>query len=348
MSAETTEWLNTFQLIGLTDPIYGRGNAWHKDEAMQKRLGLEQNHYPHAIPVEDVLRRLFNWQAVEAEVIIRAKDNTGRIIEAVDRTRKAIVRSDDPSTVFNVFKSTYTIHQYEEWLLKNVSNIIDDSDLVIGTAGLLRRGGKAYVTVELPETVKTPMGFDIRPHLLACTSHDGTLSTTFQLVSTIVVCDNTLAGALGEATPQHKVRHSKHSIGKLQSVRDALTIVHEYTDELTVELERLAQQAVTDAEFNAIVDHLFPVDFSADARPQAQARATNKQGLIKHIYREDERVKPWTGTKLGVYQAFNTYAHWFAGADKNRAERNALNGIYGKTGEFDAQVLKTIDALVGV
>lgn len=346
MSAETTEWLNTFQLIGFTDPQYGRGTAWHLDEALQKRLGLERNHYADAIPVDDVLRRLFYWKAIEADIVIRAKDENGNTIESIDPTRKAIVRSDDPSTVFNVFKSGYTIHQYENWLLSNVANLVDDSDLSIGTAGLLRRGGKAYVTIELPETVKTPSGFAIRPHLLACTSHDGTLSTTYQLVSTIVVCDNTLAGALGEKTPTHKVRHSKHSIGRLQTVRDALTLVHEYTDDLTLELERLSSQAVTDNEFQAIVEHLIPVDLSAEARPQVTARAQNKQELLRHIYKTDERVTPWTGTALGVYQAFNTYAHWFAGSDKNRAERNALNGIYGKTEAHDQQVLKTIKELV--
>ena len=346
MSKETTQYLNTYQLIGCTDPIYGRGNAWHNNPALRAQLGLEDNHYPHGIPVEDVLRRLFNWNAVEAEVLIRAINNEGKMIEVVDNTRKAIVRDDDPSTVFGVFKTNYQIHQFKQFTIDNVANLIDDANLVIGTAGLLRNGGKAYVTIELPETIKTPSGFDIRPHLLACTSHDGTLSTTYQLVSTIVVCDNTLAGALGEKTQQVKVRHSKHSIGKLQTVRDALQLVHEYSDELMLELERLSTQKVTDNEFQAIVDHIIPVDLSTGARPQSQARAQNKQELIRHIYKNDERVSPWTGTSLGVYQAFNTYNHWFAGSDANRSERNKLNGIVGKTEDSDRLVLNTIKQLV--
>jgi len=345
MSQETSEWLNTYQLIGYTDPIYGRGNAWHDNKALRAKLGIEDNHYAGAIPVGDVLRRLYNWKAVEAEIVIRAKDDQGRTIEAIDPDRKAIVRSDDPSTIFNVFKSGYQIHQYEQWLIKDVANLVDD-DLNIGTAGLLRRGGKSYVTLELPETIKTPSGFDIRPHLLACTSHDGTLSTTYQLVTTIVVCDNTLAGALGEKTPQVKVRHSKHSIGRLQTVREALSLVHEYTDDLTIELERLALQQVTDNEFQAIIDHLVPVDLSVDARPQVQARAQNKQELIRNIYKTDTRVSAWTGTSLGVLQAFNTYNHWFAGSDTNRDERNKLNGITGKAEANDRAVLDAIKNLV--
>lgn len=332
MSAETMSWLNRNICVGFTDPIYGRGNAWHYRADLQ---GDEPNHYPHAIPLEDVLRRLFYWKALEADIVVRATDEDGFVSEYVDASRKAIVRSDDTSTVFGVFKSGYQPHQYQEWLLNNVANIIDDSDLSIGGAGLLRNGGKAYVQVEMPETIKTPMGFDIRPHLLACTSHDGTLATTYQLVSTVVVCDNTLAGALGESTPQHKVRHSKHSIGKLQSVRDALNIVHEYSDNLMAELERLAQQSVTDQQFQRIIEKLAPISLDLDVRPQVKARAENKQELLRHLYQHDPMVAPWKGTALGVLQMWNTFNHHHTGKDETRAERNMLNGIVGKTADND-------------
>ena len=339
MSRETTEWLNTNILVGFADE---RGEAWHYKASAQ---GEESNHYNGAIPVEDVLRRLFYWEAIEAPVFVGLPSLSGGVQYKEDKSRKAIVHSGD-NTVFNVFKSSYQVHQYKKWLLDTVANLVDDNDLAIGGAGLLRQGGKAYVQVELPETIKTPSGFDIRPHLLACTSHDGTLSSTFQLVSTVVVCDNTLAGALGEATAKHKVRHSKHSIGKLQSVRDALGLIHEYTDDLMLELERLSTQKVTDTEFSAIVERLVPVSTELTVRPQVQARAQNKQELLRHLYSNDPMVAPWKGTALGVLQCWNTYQHHFAGADESRVERNMLNGINGKTGEQDRVVLDAIKNLV--
>lgn len=339
MSAETSEWLNTNILVGFSEQ---RGNAWHYKESAQ---GEEANHYTGAIPVDDVLRRLFNWEAVEAPVFVGMPNTAIGMRYIKDEARKAIVRSDD-GTVFNVFKSSYQVHQYKKWLLDTVANLVDDNDLAIGGAGLLRKGGKAYVQVELPETIKTPSGFDIRPHLLACTSHDGTLSSTFQLVSTVVVCDNTLAGALGEKTAKHKVRHSKHSIGKLQTVRDALGLIHEYTDDIMLELERLSTQQVTDNEFTAIVERLVPMSTDLTVRPQVKARAENKQELLRHLYKNDPMVAPWKGTALGVLQCWNTYQHHFAGADDSRVERNMLNGITGKTGEQDRVVLDAIKQLV--
>lgn len=339
MSSETYDWLNTNILVGFSEQ---RGNAWHYKESAQ---GTEPNHYLQAIPVDDVLRRLFYWQALEAESCVRVPNGDGTFRTITDPDRKAIVRSDNDA-VFAVFKNSYQVHQYKKWLLDTVANIIDDNDLAIGGAGLLRNGAKAYVQVELPETIKTPSGFDIRPHLLACTSHDGTLSSTFQLVSTVVVCDNTLAGALSEKTAKHKVRHSKHSIGKLQSVRDALGIIHEYTDDLMIELERLSTQKVSDREFNAIIEHLVPLSTDMDIRPQVKARVENKQELLRHMYTNDPMVSPWKGTALGVLQMWNTYQHHFAGADGSRVERNMLNGITGKTSDQDKFVLNAINNLV--
>ena len=62
MSQETSQWLNTRTLIGFTDK---RGNAWHYRADEQ---GTEPNHYPLAIPTEDVRRRLFGWTHAEGDV----------------------------------------------------------------------------------------------------------------------------------------------------------------------------------------------------------------------------------------------------------------------------------------
>ena len=339
MSKETSQWLNQNVLVGFTSK---RGNAWHYKATDQ---GVEPNHYEQAIPVEDVRRRLFNWQAVEAPVFVQVPDNAGvnRYIEQTDR--KAIVRNDTYDTL-GMFKDSYQIHQYNEWLIGTVSNIIDDSNLQIGSAGLLRNGGVAWVSIEMPETVQTKAGFEFRPHLLGTTSHNGTLATTFKRTVTAVVCDNTLAGALGESGSEFKTRHSKFSNGRIQDIRDALGIIHTMADEVSLEIERLSSLTVTQSEWDAIVERLVPVSIGDDARPQAVSRAQNKQELIRHLYKNDPRCAPWVGTQLGVLQAFNTWTHHYSGKDDSRVERNAMNALNGKTDEFDRQVLRIMNDVV--
>jgi phage/plasmid-like protein (TIGR03299 family) len=197
----------------------------------------------------------------------------------------------------------------------------------------------------MPETISTKAGFEFRPHLLATTSHNGTLATTFKRVVTAVVCDNTLAGALGEAGSEFKTRHSKYSNGRIQDIRDALGIIHIMADEVSLEIERLSSISVVQSEWDAIVDRLIPVG-TEESRPQAVSRAQNKQEAIRHLYKYDPRVAPWQGTALGVLQAFNTYQHHLSGKDDSRVERNALNALNGKTDDFDRQVLRILNDVV--
>ena len=72
--------------------------------------------------------------------------------------RQAICRSDDSTgAVMGIFGPGYTRHQYREWLLSTVADLLDD-DLAISSAGLLRGGAVAWVEVAMPETITTPEG----------------------------------------------------------------------------------------------------------------------------------------------------------------------------------------------
>ena len=172
MSEETATWLNTMTLIGFTDR---RGHAWHY---RAERQGAEPNHYPGAIPVEDVRRRLFGWTVLEGDVCSTAtllSDDGVATVTIRDPDRKAMLRppgalgADDEGAILGIFKSGYKAHDYSQWLLEQVAEILDD-ELAIGSAGLLRGGALAWVSIEVPETITTPEGVAFRPHLLATTS----------------------------------------------------------------------------------------------------------------------------------------------------------------------------------
>jgi len=97
--------------------------------------------------------------------------------------------------VLGIFGPGYTRHQYREWLLTTVADVLDD-DLVNSSAGLLRGGALAWVEVSMPDTIATPDGVTFRPNLLATTSFDGSIATTYKRTVTYTVCDNTRELAL--------------------------------------------------------------------------------------------------------------------------------------------------------
>ena len=328
MSAETSIWLNQNVLVGFTDK---RGHAWHYRAADQ---GDESNHYPGAVPVEDVKRRLFHWQAVPGtvETTIMTPDGVTHI---TDPTRKTIVRPDT-GKILGVFREGYEPHQYDEWLLKTVGTILDD-DLSIGSAGLLKDGAVAWVSVEVPDSITTPEGVTFRPNLLATTSFDGSSATTFKRVVTLVVCDNTRAAALSENGQVFKARHSRYSGMKIGDARKALGVIHSAGDDFEAEVKALCETAVSDPQWAKFKDLYVPVPESAG---RAQTIAVNKRDALENLYRNDNRVAPWAGTAWGVAQAVNTYGqHIQTVRGAQRSERNMLRTINGDIDKEDANAL---------
>jgi phage/plasmid-like protein (TIGR03299 family) len=341
MSTETIEVLNTLQLIGFTSL---RGRAWHYRAEAQ---GEEPNHYDGEIPVDDVRRRLLNWTAEERVLYTLVPAETwstattlGADGEALRYAevdgRKAIVRSDTGATL-GIFKSGYTVHQYQDALLGNVANLLDDG-LSIGSAGLLRGGAIAYVSVEMDENVHTEVGMEFRPFLLATTSHDGSLATTYKRVTTRVVCDNTCEAALGEKGEAVKVRHSRYSALRISSAREALGILSSLTDDTVAEIERLAAWDVSNRDFGRWLDRIVPVD--VDASDAVKARLGRQRDEMTAFYHGDPRVAPWAGTALGVQQLVNTWRQHRRPARKGqRVERNMLDLLTGRTGDKDRSAL---------
>lgn len=343
MSRETLEWLNTQTLIGFTEK---RGNAWHYQRALQ---GDEPNHYPGAIPVLDVKRRLFDWQAVSEPVYV--SDGAIQAYEGQPRSSfipvpgKQAILTSDTRDVLGIFSEGYQPHQYDEWLLKNVATILD-SDLGIGSAGLLRNRAQAWVSVEVPENITTPEGVTFRPNLLAVTSFDGSLATTYKRVVTNVVCDNTMAAGLGENGQQFRLRHTRNSGMRIGDARDALAIVYTIADEFSAEVARLAQWRVSPEQFGQHLDIMIPLT-DATGEPvkgRSLTMAEHKREEVLRLYRFDARVEPWAGTALGVLQAYNTYQHHYATVrNSSRVQRNRENAITGGTANLDAEVLRQLD-----
>lgn len=337
MSKETWETLNQLQLIGFTDK---RGKAWHYREDAQ---GDEPNHYAGAIPVADVRRRLFHWQAVSAPVSATFTDADGNEHTVTDSTRQAIIRPDT-GAILGLFKDGYTIHQYDEWLIHNVETLLDD-DLQIGSAGLLENGGVAYVQIEMPENIETPEGEIFRPYILATTSLNGKLATTYSSVIQRVVCDNTLECALTEKDAQVKVKHSKYSQLRIASTRDVLRIMHDSADAMSEEIKRLCETEVSGKLFVKFLDNYVPIP-DEDGRPKTMAQ--RKQDDMMSLYTTDERVSPWAGTAWGVLNMVNTYNQHLTTLHKGtkRDERNIFATATGKIWEADRSALSMLNSML--
>lgn len=352
MSAETSQWLNQNTLIGLTAQ---RGTAWHYRKSDQ---GDESNHYEGFVPVEDVERRLFSWEPGERKIAVVLK---GRRTDAVTSyfadgeywsvveipDRKAITR-DDTEDVLGVFKDGYEPHSYREALLENVGQILSTSggDLGIGSAGLLRNGGQAWVQVQVPESIEVG-GTELLPYMTAATSLDGSMSTVYLVGTDVVVCDNTLSAATLTAKNKIRLRHSRYSQLRLAEARDQLEIMFTATEDMVAAVDQLQNTAVTNEQFAAVRHLVVP-------KPEGGVNTTRwdrKQGDLVDLWLKDPRVQPWAGSAWGVLMAFNTYGQHEGTFRKtkqtgSRAEANMVKSIQGTLESDDLKVLAALDKVL--
>jgi phage/plasmid-like protein (TIGR03299 family) len=346
MSKETLQHLNTMTLRGYRADW---GPAWHYRPELQ---GREDNHYDGPVPVADVVRRLFNFrlEVRPVGVLVPASLETattvspnGEPLAWVEQPDRRAITRNDTHAVLGMFKDGYKIHQYEEWLIDTVADLITSTrgDLGIESAGLLRGGAQAWVQVGVPETVHTPQGVSFRPHLLGVTSCDGSIATGFKRCVTLVVCDNTRDIALAETGEQVKVRHSRWSGFKLVKAREALDLVDTMVADFTAEVTALCATTVTDRTWRAFLDA--HVEIAPDATTRARGNAERKRDALTSLWNNDRRVSPWRGTAYGVTQAVNTYNHWERKVTRGRRdERNMANLIEGRTGKDDNDALRTL------
>lgn len=334
MSNESAEWLNRNVLIGFTAE---RGTAWHYRATAQ---GAEPNHYPGPIPVADIQRRLFHWRAIPGRVLTHTDLHGLR--NCPDRMS---VVADDTGEDLGIFMKDYEIHQYPDWLLEKVSALLDGG-LSVGSAGQLKDRKQAWVSVEVPDTVHTPQGVQFRPHLLACTSHDGSLKTTYKRTVTNVVCDNTMGAALRGAGQVIKIKHSSGSKqGRLEvlSARQALDMVEILADEFAEEVRQLCELEVTDAQWRD-----FLLAHAPDTGTQrSRTFASNRRTKLGELWQFDNRVSPWRGTAWGVLQAVNTYEHHHGTVrGASRPERNLSRTVTDHADTLDSTTLATLDRVL--
>jgi phage/plasmid-like protein (TIGR03299 family) len=197
--------------------------------------------------------------------------------------------------------------------------------------------------VEVPDTITTPEGVAFRPNLLACTSHDGSLSTTYKRTITNVVCDNTMAAGLSEVGQQIKVKHSRNSKLRLTEARDALAIIHTVADDFAAEVKALCETAVSDQAWSAFLQVHTPMP----EQGRGVGMADRERQALTRLWNADARVSPWRGTAWGVVQAVNTYTHHEGTVrGMSRPERNMARAVTGKASDLDQAVAVELDRVL--
>jgi phage/plasmid-like protein (TIGR03299 family) len=364
MSKETRDWLNANTLVGFTaNKDVWAGNGFMVDGKPWWHMDGFTGAFEQGVPVETVLDRLFYWTPLEGDLTVRIPQDDVEFADGIDANgipylnkvvegKKAIIRPDT-ETVLGIFGAdTYQVHNYEKWLIDNVGAVLDAGrgELGISSAGLLRGGGVAYVTIELPETVVTASGDGIRPAIIATTSLDGTKATTYVVRAMRPVCDNSLDLTLMGSNQKVKIKHSSQSMGRIGEVRDGLGLLYQATADMVTFLDRCAETTVTTDQFQQIVASLVPkpdpqVSGGKVQNQRSITNAENRTDELWRLWRQDPRVGNLSGTLAGAYQAVNTWTEHMRTRNDNGVERLMMGTIDGTFTKADAEFWKIVQGL---
>lgn len=313
--------------------------------------GFATDNYPNGVAFGDVAN-LFEVEADFAPVYTEY----GGELQRIDG-KQAVVNADS-GDVWNVVSNNYSIHQYNDILLRSAQNLLSVSpgELEISAAGLADNGGVGFIQIQLP-TDSVLERDTVRPTLTIATSHTGRFATQFKLGLDRLFCLNQLGMVRSTRTGTARLafRHTTHSHLNMEMARNTLQVMVREGMDYATAVQRLMDTPFTPTQMGTLVNQMFPEPKAREGRDEphgaALTRWANKVETLWSIYRNDYRVMEWKDTAWGAYQTFSTYRLWESSvreyeSNTDRFNRNMMSYIGGTTDAYDQRVLLAINELV--
>lgn len=414
MSYHNMDYLRSGKIVvggvaGLTgidgQPLAGgwRPPSWWFDGMLEDPKN--PTHFPDFVPMALVKDKLFGWDALESTKLfatfeVPRRDEDDNIILDDDGNAvvdeivipatqfKAIGRSDwvkagipedeqdGAEAILSIQANSWGVHQLRQTFIENLATMLGGENKIgITSAMELKWGRVAAMEISINEEMHNDFaGFDFRPNLVASTSFDGSMSTSYTRTTTASVCDNTLQWALREAgdTGKFVLRHTKNSASKLKEAAQVLGILTEEAETMDKVFTEFAKTEVNEEQFKKWMDAMYPVPDvkistvvvtsvqgeqieAQKVSTNAQNIALNKREKLIDMWDNDPRVAPWKGTKLGLMSLHNTFNHHEAatkGAKAHgskvaaRVENNMMKVIKSQFANSDEKAILTIDSIL--
>lgn len=345
MSQENLTDLYANILVGQTSEL---GFSWHYNASDPTSVA---NHYDGYVPVADIEKKVFNWEALQLPVFAElpcdvdsatGMDEHGQPIRRVQVDGYMPIINSRTGKTIGMHSDSYSPHDYLSTLIDGTAQIMQESrgDLGVITAGHIKGGARAWVQVAHSNMeTNSETGIKFRSTILGYSTLDGSGATAWNVANTIAVCDNTVSIAKRQnADTRYSRKHTKHSRIDYSAARQALGILDENTDDFNQMITDMSKMTVTDSMLKVFLDQWAPLP---DELGKGYTRAENKRDKFMDLYVDSDMCAPWKGTAFGVFQTANTFEHHVAeirGA--SRAERNTDAMLTGSLAAKDATAWK--------
>ena len=247
-----------------------------------------------------------DWSIEEAEVrfVAAGNKNLGSIHAFPEQ--KVLYRSDTKAPL-SVVSARYQVVQPAE-ILDFYKDLTEVSGFELETAGVLKEGKKLWALARTGQSATLKGRDEINGYLLLATACDGTLATTAQYTSVRVVCNNTLAIALGDSTGAVKVPH--RSQFDAQAVKRQLGIAVSSWDAFMVRMKALSEHKVSDTTAETYLRRV--LTYSTTNPADRDAITTNERAIraVGQLYAgrgKGADLASASGTAFGLLNAVTEY-----------------------------------------
>ncbi|KWD83290.1 DUF932 domain-containing protein [Burkholderia ubonensis] len=247
-----------------------------------------------------------DWSIEEAEVRFVAAGNKSLGSIHAFPEQKVLYRSDTKAPL-SVVSSRYQVVQPSE-ILEFYRDLTEVGGFQLETAGVLKEGRKLWALARTGQSATLKGRDTINGYLLLATACDGTLATTAQFTSVRVVCNNTLAVALGDGTGAVKVPH--RSQFDAQAVKRQLGIAVSSWDAFMARTKALAERTVSDAAAETFFRRV--LTYSTTNTADRDALAVNERAIkaVAQLYAGQGRganMASASGTAWGLVNSVTEY-----------------------------------------
>nr|WP_206370913.1 DUF932 domain-containing protein [Solimonas marina] len=271
---------------------YANETPWH---------GLGNRLAPHQ-PLDVWAQQAgMDWQIESADV--QYTDNGSGTLHAFP-DQKVLYRSDTQSPLSVVSKRFRVVQPAE--ILEFYRDLTEVGGFELETAGVLKEGRKLWALAKTGHSARLKGGDEVKGYLLLATACDGTLATTAQFTSIRVVCNNTLAIALGDNAGAVKVGH--RSQFDAQAVKRQLGIAISSWDAFMTRMKALAACKLSDASVERYLQRVLTEQAQGANDPApANARAFNTVATLFSGKGMGSQLTSSAGTAWGLLNSVTEY-----------------------------------------
>jgi phage/plasmid-like protein (TIGR03299 family) len=235
--------------------------------------------------------------------------------------QKVLYRSDTKAPL-SVVSNRFKVVQPAE-VLEFYRDLTEIGGYEMETAGVLKEGRKLWALARTGQSVTLKGGDTVNGYLLLATACDGTLATTAQFTSVRVVCNNTLAVALGDSAGAVKVPH--RSTFDARAVKQQLGIAVTPWSSFSDYIKELASCRVTEKTVEGFLTKVFAY---GDSSTKSPAPAFNEHAARKVLTLYDgqakgSRLPSAQGTAWGLLNSVTEYVDHHRRARSNDHRRDA-------------------------